>query len=268
MATKAGRGNSSEARKRVSPAVTAVRPANRTNSAPHVTPLPIRRPVKAVIIELETVAVENGRKRIFDSAKDALSGCGAATLNPALFCRIGVETPPSVFMSGALQALKVRSASQPKARSAFEANCRKALCERPCLRQGLSDLISSAKARGIHVEAVSLLDQALADDLMKASGLAGLGVGLAVGSAWVVHPYQQNLVNQVVDRLRLNPGTCLSLVSSGAAAEAALCAGTRVLAFPDSFTAFHGFSGVDEVLDTWRPEVLHSVLSPDGEGHK
>lgn len=268
MATKAGRGNSSESRKRVPPAVTAGRPANGTNISAQETPLSIRRPVKALIFELETLAVENGRKMIFESAKEALSGCGVAVLSPALFCRIGIEAPPSVFIAGAMQALKVRSTSQSKARSAFDANCRKALCERPCLRQGLSDLIVRARARGIRVEAVSLLDQAQAEDLMKASGLAGLGVGLEVGSAWVVHPYQQNIVNQVVDRLRLNPGTCISLVSSGAAAESALCAGTRVLAFPDSFTAFHCFSGVDEVLDTWRPEVLHSVLSPDGEGHR
>jgi beta-phosphoglucomutase-like phosphatase (HAD superfamily) len=219
------------------------------------------------VFELENLAVENGRKLVFDSAKQALSGSGS-TLAPELFRRMGTEVPPSSFISVALQALRVRVSSHQKVKAAFEANCRKAFCEKPVLRQGLPAILARARDCGVRAVAISFLDAGTAADLMKATGLADMGVELAVAHRWTVHPYQLNVVNQVLDRLRVNPGTCVALMSSGAAAEAALCAGTRVLAVPDTFTLFQSFSGVDEVLDTWRPEVLESVLSLDGEGHR
>jgi beta-phosphoglucomutase-like phosphatase (HAD superfamily) len=225
------------------------------------------RPVRLLVFELENLAVENGRKRVFDSAKQALAGSGSA-LAPAVFCRIGTEVPPSSFISVALQELRVRTSSQQKVKTSFDANCRKAFCEKPALRERLPAILARARQRGIRAVAISFLDAQMAADLMKATGLADMGVELAVGKGWTVHPYQQNVVNQVLDRLRVNPGTCLALMSSGAGAEAALCAGTRVLAVPDAFTSFQSFSGADEVLDTWRPEVLESVLSLDGEGHR
>jgi hypothetical protein len=224
------------------------------------------RPTKTAIFELETFAVEFGRKLVFESAKQTLSQAGFS-LTPMLFRKMGIESTPSSFFSAASQVLNVRAPSQPRLKAAFDDNCRKALCERPALRNGLTGLLTRARARGIRPVAISLLDGGTAGELMKAAGLADLEVELIHGKGWVIHPYTENIVNRAVNRLGVLPGACVTLVSSGAAAEAALCAGTRVVAVPDSFTSFQDFGGVDEVLDTWSPEVVESMLSLDGEGH-
>lgn len=233
---------------------------------PKPVPLEIGHPTKVFIFELETLAVEQGRKKVFDSAKQVLNGVGAQ-LSPMLFSKMGIESTPSSFITEALQYLKVRAPSHPRLKMAFEASCRKALCERPVLRHGLSDLILKVRAHGVRPVALSLLGEEAAGALMEATGLTVMEVQLFRGKCWQVHPYSENLVNRVLGRLRVLPGNCVTLVSSGAAAEAALCAGTRVVAVPDSFTAYQAFSGVDEVLDTWSPEVVQSVLSLNGEGH-
>jgi hypothetical protein len=242
------------------------RSPGKSKTATSPVPLEIGHPTKVIIFELETLAVDQGRKRVFDSAKQVLAGAGFQ-LQPMLFSKMGIESTPSAFLSGALQFLKVRTPSHPRLKAVFDSSCRKALCERPALISGLAGVIAKARAHGIKPVAISFLGEEPAGELMKATGLADMEVQLFHGKCWVVHPYSENLVNRIVNHLRVLPATCVTLVSSGAAAEAALCAGTRVVAVPDSFTSFQAFSGVDEVLDTWSPEIVESVLSLDGEGH-
>ncbi len=270
MAPAANKGKAKLRKQQLNQALLVPEPVRNVPAGNNITtapvPLDIGHPTTVVIFELETLAVEQGRKLVFESAKQALSRAGFV-LTPMLFCRTGIESSPSLFFSAALQFLKVRTPSHPRLKLAFDISCRAALCERPALRSGLAGLVAKARARGIRPVAISLLGEETAGELMKATGLADMEVLLVNGKGWVVHPYSANVVNRVVDRMGVLPGTCVTLVSSGAAAESALCAGTRVVAVPDSFTSFQDFGGVDEVLDTWSMEVVTSVLSLDGEGH-
>jgi hypothetical protein len=227
--------------------------------------LKVGHPTKVLIFELETLALENGRKLVFDLAKQSLLSAGCS-LSPMLFSKFGTVCPPSSFHSVALQVLNVRASSQPRLKAAFDVNCRKVLCEKPALRAGLMGLIAKVCAHGVRPVAVSLLGEGLAGGLMNSVGLSGMNVELVHGKRWVVHPHFENVVNRIVARMGVLPATCVTLVSSGAAAEAALCAGTRVVAVPDAFTACQDFGGADEVLDTWAPDIVESILSLDGEG--
>jgi len=217
------------------------------------------RATLGLFVELETFVVDRGRRRLFDAVRNMLASAGF-DLTLSVFARAALGSGPGRFVPALLDQFRVRSNSQARLGLQIAAAIRRAVCSEPPVRPGLPAILQRAQSRGVRIVALSLLDAESATHVAAATGLTAMGAELAIADAWRVRPSSENVLVRSVVRLGLAPPACVAFVTCAAATEAALCAGMRVVAFPDEFTSFQPFTGADEILDTWSPETVQSFL--------
>lgn len=221
---------------------------------------PVSRPRRrGILLELDNIAT-NGREVFFNALKKILED-KEIELTPVLFSKHCLQLPVRLFVPALLNMVGRSRLSPDKLtveictgiRSAFLGGSLK-------LRPGAEKLLKLAAARGEKVGMVSGFDAETARQLAVNLGLGDLGAnlypcyfeekGCPGADAWLMLARNMNVV----------PAQSVVLASGGPSSKAALSAGMRCIVFPDKFTAFHDFSGVDFVFDELKDDAIKTVF--------
>jgi beta-phosphoglucomutase-like phosphatase (HAD superfamily) len=203
----------------------------------------------AVLFELENVTA-GGRGIVYETVKRVLGEKGIEVTH-SVFVRHCLELPPAGFLPRLLAIRKKDNISRSKLLAEIAGGISQSFHDgNQKLDKGLAKLIHDAFAHGFRVGCLSGLSEDVAGPLAERLGLPALGVRL------MVHGDNHKRFPSPDDWLKLaksagvQPTRCVALVTSAVATRSAMAAGMRVLALPDSFTAFEDFSGADFVCDS------------------
>jgi beta-phosphoglucomutase-like phosphatase (HAD superfamily) len=221
----------------MSKAITETKPAAEKSKAREV-----------LFFELEYVAV-NGRQIMFDALKQVMKS-KEIEVTSALFARCGISPRPGKAIQSMIETSGRNLTTGDQLTEQAETLLVKAFADKAVLNKDLPALIKAAQERNIQVVALSAWPDAAAKELMKKTGLDGMGVDLvAMDSVDPIFPRADHWLRILKQRGQENI-PLIAIVASRAACKGALTAGATCIALPDSYTSFEDFTGAKIVLDT------------------
>ncbi len=214
-------------------------------------PKPVAEKSKArevLFVELEYVAV-NGRQIMFDILKQVMKGKDIE-VTPALFARYGLTPRPGKAIQAMIGASGRNLTTGDQLTEQAENLLVKAFADKAVLNKDIPALIKAAQERNIQVVALSAWPEAAAKELMKKTGLDGLGVDLvAMDSVDPIFPRADHWL-RILKQRGQETIPLIAIVGSRAACKGALTAGATCIALPDAYTAFEDFTGAKVVLES------------------
>jgi len=219
----------------------------------------------AILFELEGIAV-NGRAAAFEVMKSILAENGT-TLQPHHFARYCLCPAPEHYVGRVLEVVGARKLSASKLIEDVKSGVAMHLTSQgKGLLPGVEALFNEAQRKGFALAALTALPEEDASTIIRKRGL----------DQWNISLFALNQDNagdfpradswlKMAKALKRSPRQCVALGSSMTACKAALSAGMRCVAIPDSFTSFQDFSGCELVLESLSDvplDELFTVLAP------
>jgi putative hydrolase of the HAD superfamily len=217
------------------------------------------RPTIALLFELENLGFQ-GRKVVFDVLKSVLAD-KSMQLTPVLFSRFCVNTPVETALPRLLDALGHPRVSAERLVPDIVQGIRASMTDNtPKPTPAMVSLLKKAVEKGYSIGAVSDMDYDAASVVF-----AKLDIGEPEEGALITVESETGTGDALSWRcaaraLEAVIPSCMALVSSSRAAHAAVAAGMRCVAFPDHYTAFQDFGGVDRIIDTLDDAAVSGVL--------
>jgi beta-phosphoglucomutase-like phosphatase (HAD superfamily) len=203
---------------------------------------------EVLFFELEYVAV-NGRQIMFDVLKQVMKSKDI-DVTPALFARCGLTPRPGKAIQSMIEASGRNLTTGDQLTEQAETIIVKAFADKVVLNKDLAAIIRAAQERNIQVVALSAWPDVAAKELMKKTGLDGMGVDLvAMDSTDPIFPRADHWL-RILKQRGQEEIPAIAIVASRAACKGALTAGATCIALPDAYTAFEDFTGAKVVLDT------------------
>jgi beta-phosphoglucomutase-like phosphatase (HAD superfamily) len=214
-------------------------------------PKPVTEKITArevLFFELEYVAV-NGRQLMFEVLKQVLKSKDI-DVTPALFSRYGLTPRPGKAIQAMIGASGRNLTTGDQLTEQAEHLLAKAFADKAVLVKEFPALIKAAQERNIQPVALSAWPQAVAEGLMKKTGLDRLGVDLvAMDSTDPIFPRADHWL-RILKQRGQETIPLIAIVASRAACKGALTAGATCIALPNAYTEFEDFTGAKIVLDT------------------
>lgn len=216
---------------------------------------------RALLFELEHVAV-GGRQIKFDLLKAAFKSA-RVDLTEALYSRFGLHRSTKDGIAALLKSVGKTSAPsevleryQSGLTEAFSSTSTKAdsQCEA---------IVKSAVAHQVRLGALTSLDAATGDALVRRLGLSELGIAVFTISQEDTRSYSGDHWLHLARRVETPPRRCIAITTQADSCRAALAARMRCIARPDRFTEFQDFSGADFIGDAISASVFEAVLKAD-----
>ena len=202
----------------------------------------------AVIIELEHV-VAHARQAAYDTVSGILKDKNI-DLSPVQFSRYCLSGDPEIYLEELLDVVGAKRLSASKMAEDVKSGIAMQLSSNNLkVNPGIDQLISEVKKAGVQLGVITALPVELHEPLISKLGFEGTieifalkeeAKSLSRADVWL----------RLTKELGLPACNCTAVVGSATTCKAALTAGLRVAAVPDSFTTFQDFGGAYSVSDS------------------
>ena len=217
--------------------------------------------LRALVFELDNVAVA-GRDLKFHALSSALKP-HRVELRASAFTSYCQARSQREGLVGLLQA-----AGKPDALDALLESVRRAESAAFAdakleLRPECAALLKMARKLQVRLGALTALDAAAAESLMRQLGLAEMGIAVqSVPAAW--RGFRAEHWVQLAQKIAVPPRRCVAVTTQATSCRAALATRMRCCAQTDRFTGHQDYSGADLIGDTIDVAAVGALLS-DGK---
>ena len=211
----------------------------------------------ALLIELEHV-VANTRTMTFDVLTSILKD-KKITIRPVDFMRYSHIARPEYYLEDLLANLGAKKLSATKLADDIESGVKMGLTSAGLkVNPGISTLVDLVKSKKMVLGAVTSLSPELSAPLLKQIGLGEGEIELFSHQDVERNFPRADIWLKVAKKLEIPTRNCTAIATSAASCKAALTAGMRCIALPDTFTAYQDFGGAYTVIDS-----LEDIASDD-----
>ena len=213
----------------------------------------------AILVELEHVLV-NGREIAYKVMKDVLKKKDLE-LAPGKFSHYFLNGTVRFSFPAFFKTLGKTRLSEENLRGEIEEHLTAALRAKSVAGSGVEKILLSLAEQGVGIGLLSSLDRETATAVLARTKLQEKGVTLlCVPSDERPFPLPDAWL-KLAKNMSIPYGMCTALASSSTAGKAALSAGMRCAAIPDTFTSAQDFGGADCVVDTVDSAAVAAICA-------
>lgn len=216
-------------------------------------------PPQAILVELDNIAA-TGRQIVYKTMDSVLRSKGVK-LTPEIFSRYCVSSCVKDCVPALLKAAKKEStASGPLVTDIQNKVAASIIANTKGQSPAMAALTKAASEVGVQVGYVSCLPEATAKELATKVGVEQPDTHLVSLHCEDRYTHAADAWLTLAKKLSVRPSAVVALSTSSESCKAALSAGMRTIALPDSFTSFQDFGGADYVKDTLDDETIKDIF--------
>lgn len=216
-------------------------------------------PASALLFELENIAFQ-GRQIIFDVIQSVLADKDM-TLTPVLFSRCCVDKPLDEGLPRLLKLLGHPRVNADKLIPEIREGIRASLVDNtPKIPATLSNLLKTAQDKGYAIGTISELDDEAAVLLYAKLDIGNPDDAAIIASENAPATADPQAWQGAARSMQAIIPSCVVLATGSLSAHAAITAGMRCIALPDTYTGFQDFGGTDMILDNLDNSAAQAIM--------
>ena len=226
-------------------------PTTETKEAPPATCL--------VLFELDHL-VGHTRRAAYEVLKSILNE-KSIEISPVQFARYCLAAKPEFYMEAIQEAVGAKKLSTRKlVEDVTNGISLHLTSSNLTLPPSLKKLLEKTREKGGRAVALTILPEAIRNNLSSRLGLAELGVTLTPCDQVDAHWPRADSWLKLVKEHNLSTMKAVALTTSASSCRSALTSGCRVVVVPDEFTSFQDFGGARLIADTIEDLKADEVL--------
>lgn len=203
-----------------------------------------------MVFELENVAL--GARRIRYEVLAGIFGEQNIGFDEIQFSRYCLGKPED-YLPALLNTVGYTAAPASVVAERLRGETLSRMMQKDCLMDaGLKAWLDEAAKLGIPVAAVTCLAQEAANGIAKRLGFDSWGIHVLSSGHDEKGYWSAAGWGRAAQALGRHPGQCVAIVTGAKWALAAMSAGFKGIAVPDTFTAYENFAGMDYVVDSLK----------------
>ena len=218
----------------------------------------IRGPEKAVLLELENVAVD-ARCLMAAAAADLFKRKGVK-MSPVHYSKYGVDNSVGRLVKAVLEVSGKGRVAADKLAQEIDSAGSSAIAGAKKATAGVVALLGALRGEPVLVGALTHLPEEAAGALVSGIGLDALS-GFVMSCSNNAEYFSADAWLKLSKRIGMPSSRCLAVATSAASCKAALSVGMQCVVVADKYTAFQDFSGADSVVDVLDDATIRETIT-------